>query len=145
MWDSRQTGWRPSDSWARRFRRLALLGACALLPAAGQAQQMSWVLALPPLRDEPGSSAAHQVHDAIRDQLDTDAAVTLWHKAQVFDDGGACEDARLQALTDYDAAVRSVEPDKVSGDEKERLVRLARRAFGRCVPAVAFSGRDPRG
>jgi hypothetical protein len=140
------SGWHPSGaSMSRAIRRLALLGACVLLPAAGQAQQMSWVLALPPLRDEPGPSAAHEVHDAIRDRLDTDAAVTRWQQAQVFDGGSACEDARLQALADYDAAVRSVDPDKASGDEKERLVRLAQRAFGRCVPAFAFSGRDPQG
>jgi hypothetical protein len=142
----RASVWHPSGvSVSRAIRRLALLGACVLLPVTGQAQQMSWVLAVPPLRDEPAPSAARQAHDAFRDRLDTDAAVTLWQKAQVFDGGAACEDARLQALADYDAAVRSADPDKVSGDEKERLVRLAQRAFGRCVPALAFSGRDPRG
>jgi len=142
----RPSVWHPTRvSASRAIGRLALLGACVLLPVTGQAQQTSWVLALPPLRGEPAPNAARPAHDAVRDRLDTDATVTLWQKAQVFDGGAACEDARLQALADYDTAVRSADPDKVSGDEKERLVRLAQRAFGRCVPAFAFSGRDQRG
>ncbi|HEX9124758.1 MAG TPA: hypothetical protein VF948_00055 [Methylomirabilota bacterium] len=127
------------------IRRLAVLGALLVLPVAGQAQAVSWVLALPPIKDKPGESAPNRPHDPIRDRLDTAAAVVQWEQAQVFADGAVCEDARLQALAAYDAEVRSVDPDKASGAEKERVLHLAQRAFARCVPAFAFSGRDARG
>ncbi|PYR27370.1 MAG: hypothetical protein DMF92_16390 [Acidobacteria bacterium] len=35
--------------------------------------------------------------------------MSRWEQAQVFDRDGACEDARLQALADYDASVRAVD------------------------------------
>jgi len=66
--------------------------------------------------------------------------VSRWEQAQVFDRDGACEDARLQALADYDASVRAVDR-RHQGRERHALNHLfvpglgtSWRLFGRrCV------------
>jgi hypothetical protein len=129
---------------SRKIKRLVVLTAVLVLSAAGQAHAISWVLALPPIKDKPDTSASDQTPDWIRDRLDRGAEVTQWQQGQVFPGGQACEDTRLKAQEDYGAAVRSVDPAQASDEQKERLLQLARRAFARCVPAFAFPERETR-
>lgn len=69
------------------------------------------------------------------------AASGVGNRQEVFAGSDACEDARLAHLDDFDVAMAKDGRAALSAAERERLTALARHAFGRCVPALALSGR----
>ena len=81
----------------RSLAILALLAAVIVLPRPASA--MSWILALPPAKDTVASGS--DPRKAVADSLNRDAPITSWTRGTSFETGGACEDARLQAIRDF--------------------------------------------
>lgn len=122
---------------SRIFGTIAFLAVICLALAA-PAGAVSWVLALPPVKANPQAST-DDPRATVRDHLDQKAPVHEWRQGEVFDSGEACENARLSAIKAFDDAAESADGAQPSGEQLQRLNDLGLRAFGRCVPALAFS------
>jgi len=114
---------------------LLVCAAMALvMPASAPA--VDWVLALPPSKDTV--PAGRDPRKAVGGAFDRDAPITSWSRGPAYESGAACEDARLQAIRDFDAAAEGQGDREPSSEERTQLATAGRRAFGRCVPAFAF-------
>jgi hypothetical protein len=130
------------DMWHSRIRAfvILLLGSTALtLAALRPALAGGWVLALPPSKDTV--PAGRDPRKVVGEALDRDAPITDWSRGLAYASGEACEDARLQAITDFDGAAEALGGRDLSSKDRAQLMTLGRRAFGRCVPAFAFDER----
>ncbi len=121
----------------RRLGAVLFAAAITVLAAGGHAIAASWVLALPPLKP-PASGSDNDAREAVMASLDRTAPVDAWQQGTAYASGQACEDARLEALKQFDDAVGSLGGEQVRRDQLPRLTDLGRRAFGRCVPSLAF-------
>jgi hypothetical protein len=104
--------------------------------------ESAWVLALPPLRAPTAGTegeAPRTPIGVIAGSLDRQAPISEWRPSQTFPEGGACEDARLTRGREFHDAVEAVGDGTLSDADRARLTKLAQEAFGRCVPAFAFS------
>jgi hypothetical protein len=115
-----------------------LAGAVVALGEPRPAESMNWVLALPP--SKAGASESRDPRQAVGDALDRTAPIDRWSAGAPFESGEACEDARLQAIKEFDATAEALGGRAPSPDDRRRLSALGRRAFGRCVPAFSFAG-----
>jgi len=119
---------------------ILLLGCMALaLTALRPALAGGWVLALPPAKDTVPSG--RDPRKVVGEALDRDAPITSWSRGLAYETGEACEDARLQAITDFDGAAEALGDRDLSSKDRAQLMTLGRRAFGRCVPTFAFDER----
>jgi hypothetical protein len=144
---------------ARRWRRLAadivptmittrhaavavvatlFMSVALTVVAPPPAYALAWVLALPPSKE--AAAPDHDPRRVIRKGVDREAPITAWRRGPSYDSGEACEDARLQAIQDFDRAAEALDDREPSADEWRRLRALGEHAFGRCVPSSAFVG-----
>lgn len=122
-----------------------MLALLVLLGVVTTAQaDSSWILLLPPLKTSTpnsGPAATASWHSFV-DAVDRLAPIAAWQRDEVFAGADSCEDTRLAHIDEFDAALVKHERASLSAVEREQLTNLARRAFSRCVPALALSATD---
>jgi hypothetical protein len=95
-------------------------------------------MALPPKAADgvvaPPAAPAHtDARGEILSSINREAPIEQWQRGPSFKDGESCEDARIAAINDFDAAMRGVDGRRVPDPARPRLTSLAQAALGRCV------------